>query len=480
MRAIVFIFLYLYAGAVSAQVLISEIMYDSQDGDTGHEWVEIFNYGIDAVELSMSKFTEGGSNHGLTALQGGDLLASGAFAIIADNAQVFLSDHVGFSGTVLDSSFSLKNSGETISFRMPDSIVSDTVVYASDMGAAGDGDSLQKIGGAWKGGVPSPGFGAPSSNSVATTNTLSSDPIIPPSYSSAVNTPASSVSPHIIADAGASTRTVATGAPVILSGKAFGLEKEPIENARIIWSFGDGGTGEGQTVLHTYYYPGEYIVVLDAASGYYSASDRVRVTVVKPELILETGGDTAHSFVAIENKGNEEIDLSGWLVGAGNNAFVFPKNTLIGARKILTLPSEVTKLSTPEGSIAELQYPNGTKFMFDNDMITAPEDKFLPTNIVPPPAKVLAVIPVSKISETESKKSVHAAAITPLVSNVGTTSFALSGTHSEKGIVWVWYVGVLLLGALAFLGLRFARLRRTPDELSAENFEIEEDDPRVF
>ena len=157
MRTAIFALMFLVAQVALAQVSISEIMYNPQGSDTGHEWVEIINQGSASVDLAQSKFIEGGSNHGLISLQGGTELLSGMYAIIADNAQTFLSDHIGFSGIILDSSFSLNNTtGETIAFKTPDGTI-DTVSYTKEMGASEDGDSLQKVAGVLSGAIPTPG-----------------------------------------------------------------------------------------------------------------------------------------------------------------------------------------------------------------------------------------------------------------------------------------------------------------------------------
>lgn len=473
MRWIILLFLFLFARMVSAQVVISEIMYDPKGADTGHEWIEVWNSGGSAVDLLKSKFVEGGSSHGLTTEKGDGTLAPNAYAIIADNAGIFLSDHSGFLGIVLDSSFSLKNGGETIAFKMPDGTVSDTVVYASDMGATEDGKSLQKMGGTWKGGVPTPGVGVSADTFVAGSNISSSNSSANTFVNTSVaNTSTFPVEPQIIADAGASTRTVVTGAPVTFSGKVFGLKKEPIENARMVWSFGDGGSSEGQSVLHTYYYPGEYVVVLDASSGYYSASDRVRVTVVKPELILRTGGDALRSFVAIENLGSDEIDLSLWLVGVGNSAFVLPKNTLVGARKTLTLPSEVTRLSTPDGSVAELRYPNGTAVISLKEKPMILKETSVQKDVSVMTQSSLPVVSVQKVPPRLKGDTQFAAALEPLsdVVEIGATS-----VQPKKESLLVWYIAVAFLGVFALVGLRFGRGQKKSDDISAEDFEITEE-----
>ncbi len=139
-----------------AQVVITEIMYDLSGADTGREWIEIKNSSTDAVDLSHWKLFEENVHHGLTITEGSGILSGGAFAIIADNTQKFLLDWPGFSGTLFDSTFSLSNTGETLVLKNEILNSVDSVAYDSSMGAAGTGESLQKISSGWIAQAPTP------------------------------------------------------------------------------------------------------------------------------------------------------------------------------------------------------------------------------------------------------------------------------------------------------------------------------------
>jgi hypothetical protein len=91
------------------------------------------------------------------------------------------------------------------------------------------------------------------------------------------------VEPQIFANAG-KDKTVIVGADVYFSGQALGIEKEPLENARYLWNFGDGAIAENQNVKHIYQYLGEYIAVLDVSSGKFSTSDNLLVKVIPNQL----------------------------------------------------------------------------------------------------------------------------------------------------------------------------------------------------
>ena len=146
--------------AVSAQVVINEIMYDAPDpgGDSGREWVEIYNVGGSAVDLSGWKLFEGDTNHNLVIAQGNNMLPVGGFAVVADKPDKFLAEHVGFSGTLFDSTFSLNNTiGEKLVLKNASSTIINEIAYTPAWGAKGDGNSLQYFSDGWKAAPPTPG-----------------------------------------------------------------------------------------------------------------------------------------------------------------------------------------------------------------------------------------------------------------------------------------------------------------------------------
>jgi phosphodiesterase/alkaline phosphatase D-like protein len=130
-------------------VIIHEIMYDPAGTDSGREWVEIFNASNTAVDLTGWTLFENGTNHGLTFTQGGNTLAAGAYAIIADNAATFLTDYsthaASASWIVMDSAFSL-TTGETLALKDASSIVQSTLTYAnSTPWPAASGQSIERV-----------------------------------------------------------------------------------------------------------------------------------------------------------------------------------------------------------------------------------------------------------------------------------------------------------------------------------------------
>ena len=125
-------------------VIINEIMYDLQGTDSRREWIEVFNLSDVKIDLSEWKFFEAGVNHSLKLKQGDNFLTSQEYAIIADNADVFLEEHIEYPGTIFDSSFSLSNSGETIALKNGAGEIVFETSYSKEQGASGNGFTLEK------------------------------------------------------------------------------------------------------------------------------------------------------------------------------------------------------------------------------------------------------------------------------------------------------------------------------------------------
>lgn len=144
-----------------ADVVINEIMYDLSGSDSGREWVEVYNNGSSAVDISGWRFLETASanNHGFTVVSGSANISSNGFAIIASDPTKFLLDWPAFSGNLYKASFSSLNNTEGTLFLKDKTLkVADQITYSSSQGGSGDGNSLQKSGSSWIANLPTPGL----------------------------------------------------------------------------------------------------------------------------------------------------------------------------------------------------------------------------------------------------------------------------------------------------------------------------------
>ncbi len=130
----------IFLPSVSANVFISEIMYDPQGSDEGYEWVEL--YSNTSVNISGWVFFENNVDHRLTLINGSWEFIN--YAIIADDPLKFLEKYPYFNGTLFASSFSLRNSdGEYIAIKNTTLGVIDSLNYSTARG--GKENSLEKI-----------------------------------------------------------------------------------------------------------------------------------------------------------------------------------------------------------------------------------------------------------------------------------------------------------------------------------------------
>ena len=132
-------------------LVVNEIMYNLEGTDDKHEWIEIYNNSGHEIVLTGGsdgwKFNDGAdSNHRLNepATNGSMVMAVGGYAILADDADTFLTDHSGFSSNVIDTVMDLKNSTSTIKIIAPDGMVIDEVTYYNSWGANGNGKTLER------------------------------------------------------------------------------------------------------------------------------------------------------------------------------------------------------------------------------------------------------------------------------------------------------------------------------------------------
>jgi hypothetical protein len=111
----VFIF-FSVAKAVTNTIIITELGAHEANG---HEWVEIYNNGIEDIDLAGWKFWEAETNHGLSLRQGENMvLVPGDYAVITQNDVNFTTDYPNVAVTIIDSSWGgLNEGGEEIGLK---------------------------------------------------------------------------------------------------------------------------------------------------------------------------------------------------------------------------------------------------------------------------------------------------------------------------------------------------------------------------
>ncbi len=144
MKALIIVIASLFVtSSASAQILISEIMYDPAGSDSGQEWIEIYNNDSQAATIGSGWRFIDSSAHLLQLYQGTSTLAAGEFAIVADNAEQFVQRYPSYQGTVFDSVVNLNNSSSSASLSI-DSAVIDRVAFNASWGASGNDKTLER------------------------------------------------------------------------------------------------------------------------------------------------------------------------------------------------------------------------------------------------------------------------------------------------------------------------------------------------
>ncbi len=358
--------------SLSAQIVITEVMYDLDGSDAGREWIEVENAGTDPVDLSSWRLFEASTNHKINAVATPGLPA-GHFAVIADDPAKFKTDNPDFTGLLFDSVFSLGNTGETLVLRDQNMADIDSVAYSSSMGASGDGNSLQKTSSGWISALPtpgkeyttsgafSPGTSSPAVSGSATStrqDAMSDAANIPANYSSHSSQAVASLSydsPELEVSAGR-PRLGFVGVP--LSFEARAKPAKDIAPGRAIfstWSMGDGTQISGQFVSYAYDFPGEYVVILNSESSGTSAVSRTRVKIIEPKVTI---GYVGSGYVEVLNNGVYELNLGGWMLETAGGRFVIPRDTIVMPHSSVKLPASVTRLPVP-GDFMRITNPKG-------------------------------------------------------------------------------------------------------------------------
>jgi len=353
---------------------ITEVMYDPSGTDTGHEWVELYNDGGSAITLTSYKFFEANVNHGITAVRGGATVDAGEYIILADDSAKFISDNSSYGGKVFDSSFSLSNSGESLSLKDTSLNIVSTVNYNVALGAAGNGNTICDVSGVWAECQATPGAINSSSNNSSnnnstTTNSTSTDATTT-TASTTTNTNSNSNTSSNSFSIPDSTnyrygnldikalreRSVIAGGEYVYSAKAFNYEGQSVSKVQYFYSFGDGGGRESQgDAKYIYGYPGEYELNIEGSTSDGQGIATMHVYVTRPDIVISEIGQS-EAYIKLHNKTSRDLDLSNYVIDNGNGYFKIAKNTKIKSSGDLTLSGLAMGFGT--SSQAKLLFPN--------------------------------------------------------------------------------------------------------------------------
>lgn len=164
-------------------------------------------------------------------------------------------------------------------------------------------------------------------------------------------------------------RLAAVGVPVefvavVTSG---GVDEKQVD---FVWNVGDGATYKDAEAVHTYRYPGTYVVILNAEYRDATAVSRTEVKVVEPKLSLSYSRVETATIIA--NNGETEINLGDWsVVSDSGDEFVMPPDTIVKAGQAVRFGDQLTEL--PPGEVRQLATP-GDELVDDNQEVLSQGD----------------------------------------------------------------------------------------------------------
>ena len=333
------------------QLLINEIMYNPAGADSGHEWLEIINVETStAITIDNNwRFNEG-SNHLLSVVQGGNVLATRTLAIIADNTEVFLQDYPDYQGILIDSSFSLNNSTDTLflSFDNGQTFFA-TTTYQAIWGGNNDGYTLSRVGlsNEWKASTQlggSPGqinYPVEQANEEAATSTINVEENIGQATSTdeIMEIDNATSTPQNLGESG-------TSSPQDIAALATSTTENLIENQ----------TSENQENNQD----SENQNLSNNTPAY---SSEIIINEILPN---PNGSDSNDEFIELYNRSNQPVDLSSWqLQDNSTKIFILSsqkyQSTIIAAFGYFVVYSRESGIALNNGGdLIGLYQPNGT------------------------------------------------------------------------------------------------------------------------
>jgi len=188
---------------VFGQIIINEIMYDLAGTDDKHEWVELFNNGSLPVDLTDYKINDGdtATNHSLNAppknnSRGLMVLGASEYLLLAGDANTLIADLPNYNETIIDTIINLSNTNSTLKLLDKDGLEVSIISYNKDLGAAGNGRTLEWDGTILKESTVDRGTpGQANSVLISTGEPLSATPSDSPATTSAVLPPPTLTTP---------------------------------------------------------------------------------------------------------------------------------------------------------------------------------------------------------------------------------------------------------------------------------------------
>jgi hypothetical protein len=305
-----------------------------------HEWIELQNTSGSSVDMSGWTLSDGLN----LSIPLSGTVEAGAYAVLERT-----SDDATAGTAFLIYTGALVNTGATLKLTRADGGLEDQVSGGENWQAIG-GDNVTKetaqyTTGGWVTGVGTPGMA--NAGVVKPTEDTSDFPSKPTSSNGSKNGIVRS------SPANETVRLTLPGVTLALAvtGQRVGYVNQPIEflvtpsgvgdgiaNSLVYeWNFGDGTPAGGKEVVHSFRYPGTYVVTV---YGLYKRQEQVarhEITILPVDLSLTR---SVRGDIQISNDSPYEIDMSKYRVSA-KKTFTFPSYSVLLPNQTITLPRDL-------------------------------------------------------------------------------------------------------------------------------------------
>jgi len=366
-----FVFAVIFLGGFNithANLEITEVMYDPQGANTSHQWIEVYNNGVDSIDLSNWFVTDHDTSWHFRTISSDSstILNSNSYAIIAKTSNLadFKNKNPNLDGQILKANVTLGAESGRIGLSSDKKNIISEVSYS---GVMDNGNSLQKIDNEWKESSPTPGSNNIQSDNNTTenisnnnNNNTNTGTNITTTNSSSSSSSASKISTTNVGDYKITTKIISpkivtAGLPFYVSSIASTSKKDTLISGRYVWNFGDGTSFElksQQELEHIYNYPGEYVLSLSFFNNYFekipSSTSRLTIKVISADIVIISVGQGSDPFIEINNKSNNEIDTSGFIIKGVIHNFTIPVGTIILPGHKLKFSSKITSFTNDD------------------------------------------------------------------------------------------------------------------------------------
>jgi hypothetical protein len=350
----IFILSFIFAPSITfAQIVITEITCNPIGKDSEWEWMKVANVGNVQVDLTDWKIDDG-KHHILNEPpknggRGTLIIQSNKEVIFANKAE-----NIDFGDIVIDSTFSLSNSGDVISIIDNNGITRDVAEYKEKDVVEG-GPCYKNTTGTPTIDSEAVAISEDPNGSVLTENSdknnegneslfsyfdseeedgaeYNNDKYV---FESVTVQPPEDVHIRQIQN-----NTVMVGTDFSFNIEAYNELGDSVSGECYI-NFGDGGEiGEGCTSTHSYMLPGEYVVSVKLRDGELVDEMRFMVRVIKSHIVLRLHLDKSkfgERYVEVYNNSDDILELNGIRLRIDKYYYDIPDNTVLLSHKSIKI-----------------------------------------------------------------------------------------------------------------------------------------------